>query len=187
MTRDEHRHSQRSLARRVLARERKADIVGAVAAEGGDWHRVARLLAQIPTPANRRRCSAPNTVLVVLLGLAAAAELRALFAYDNGIWLVLDLVFPALFLVAAALVGRYRARGYSLAALLAMLRLGWWALAVAAHQLVSAPAVLVAAQVVVCIAVAALAVLVQHRLLPESSRMGLAPRTDAEGKLVFEE
>ena len=187
MTRGERQQSQRSLERRVLAGERKADIVGAVAGEGGDWQRTARLLAQIPTATNRRRCSALNVVLVALLALAAAGEVLGLFAYDHGIWWILDLLFPVLFLVAAVLVARHRARGYSLAALVAVLRLGWWALSVSVHHLVSAPAGLVAAQVVICVAVAALAILVQHRLLPASSWTSLSPRTDAEGNLVFEE
>jgi hypothetical protein len=180
--------ARRSLERRVLAGERKADIVAAVAAQGGgDWRQTARLLARIPTATSRRRCRALNVVLVALLVAAAVGEVLGLLAYDHGIWWILDLVFPVLFLVAAALVARQRARGYSLAALLAALRLGWWALSVAGHQLVSAPAGLVAAQVVVCLFIAALAILVQHRLLPASTWAGLSPRTDAEGNLVFED
>jgi hypothetical protein len=179
--------ARRSLERRVLAGERKADIVAAVAAEGGDWRRTARLLARVPTVTSRRRCRALNVVLVALLVAAAVGEVLGVLAYDHGIWWIVDLVFPVLFLVAAALVARQRARGYSLAALAAALRLGWWALSVAGHQVVSAPAGLVAAQVVICAAVAALAILVQHRLLPASTWASLSPRTDPEGNLVFEE
>jgi hypothetical protein len=187
MTRDEGHRSQRELERRLLAGERKADIVAAVAAEGGDWQRAARQLAQLPTASNRRRCRALNVALIALLALAAAGEILGLLAYDHGVWVVLDLVFPVLFLVAAALVAGYRARGYTMAATVAVVRLGWWALSVAIHHLVSAPAGLIAAQVVVCAAVAVLAVVVQRRLLPASTWTSLAPLTDAEGKWVFEE
>ncbi len=183
MAGDESHWSQRELERRLLAGERKADIVAAVAAEGGDWQRAARQLAQLPTPPNRRRCRALNVALVALLALAAAGELLGLLTYDHGIWLVLDLVFPVLFLVAAALVARYRARGYTMAATVAVVRLGWWALSVAVHQFVSAPAGLVAAQVVVCVAVAVVAVVVQRRLLPRrpgrASRRGRMPKASS--------
>ena len=187
MNRSESRQLSRNLERRVLGGERKADIVGQAAADGGDWQLVARRLAVIPTPASRRRCRVANRALVVLLALAAAGEVVGLLAYDHGLWLLLDLLFPLLFIAALSSVSRYRARGYTLAVSVATLRLGWWALSVSVHHLVTAPGALVTAQIAVCLAIGVLALLVQHRLLPASSWTSLAPLSDAEGNLVFEE
>ena len=111
-----------------------------------------------------------------------------MLAYEHGIWLLLDLLFPVLFLAALSSVARYRARGYTAAVGVATLRLGWWALSVSVHHLVTAPGALVATQIAVCLAIGVLALLVQHRLLPAtSSWSSFAPQTDAEGNLVFEE
>ena len=188
MNRSERKQLARSLERRVLAGERKADIVGEAAADGDDLQLLARVLAVTPTPASRRRCRWANRALVILLALAASGEVAGLLAYDHGVWLFLDLLFPVLFLEALYLVARYRARGYTLAAGVATLRLGWWALSVSVHHLVRAPGALVASQIAVCLAIGVLALLVQHRLLPATRAWtSLAPKTDAEGRLVLEE
>jgi hypothetical protein len=185
----ERRQLSRSLERRVLAGERKADIVGQAAVDGEDWQAVARALALIPTPARRRRYLWLNRALLGFLALAATGEVAAAFSYDDrSIWLLLDLAFPALFLVALWGVVRFRARGYALAAYLAVIRLVWWAVSVPVHHLVSVPVALLVAQATVCAVVIVLVLAAQRRLLPETRTWNdMKPKTDAAGNLLFEE
>jgi hypothetical protein len=188
MNGSERRQLNRSLERRVLAGEHKADIVSEAAADGGDWSATARIVALIPTPAHRHRYRWLNRLLLALLLLAAAAELLIALAQDaDSWWRLLDLLPLAFFLLPLWPVAHYRCGGYSLAASLAATRLGLLAVHLW-HGSVSVPGGLAAAQLSLCVAVVLLAVFTQRRLLPESRTWtGSGPKTDAAGNLRFEE
>jgi hypothetical protein len=188
MTRREHRQLHRSIEHRVLAGEGKLAIVGQAAADGQDWQRIARWLALIPTPASRRRYRWPNRALICLLALAEFGEIAAALSYgDRSFWLILDFVWPVFLLVAISGVARFRVYGYNGAAAFAVIRGGWWVIAVAMRQEVSLPAALVYAQIALLVAIAVLATVTERLLLPKTRWTDGRPRTDAAGNLLFEE
>ncbi len=176
------------MERRILAGERKADIVGQAAVDGEDWQAVAQMVALIPTPARRRRYRWLNRALMLVLALAAVGEVAGAVSYETGVWLVLVLVFPASFLVALSGVARFRARAYLFANGTAVIRLGWWVFSVAIHHTVDVPVALIAVQIALSAGVIVLAMATLTRLLPATHIwMDVSPKTDAAGTPVFEE
>ena len=192
MTWRKRRQLRSSLEQRVLAGERKADIVGQAAVDGQDWQRMARILALIPTPASRSRYRWLNRVLIGLLVLAEVGEVAAALASaqsygDHSLWLVVDFLWVAAILFVVWEVARFRMYGYSGALAFALLRGVWWVLSVAMRHEVSLPLALVYAQIALLATIAVVATVTQRFLLPKTRWTDSKPKTDAAGVLVFEE
>jgi hypothetical protein len=188
MKRSKQRELQRALERRILAGERKADIVGQAAADGQDWQTYARLVGRIPTPANRQRWRWLNRALTLLTGATAAAWVAGLLSFETGLWLAVALVCP-LFLASTVWgLARYRQRDYYAAAGIGVIGLWVWLLTIAWHSPGLASVALIAVEAVLCGLVLGLALLAVRLLLPTTSMWSNGrPKTDAAGRLTFEE
>ena len=188
MKRSEQRGLQRTLERRILAGERKADIVGQAAADGQDWQAYARLVGRIPTPASRRRWRWLNRTLIALTVVTAAAWVAGLLSVETGLWLAVALACPLLLASTVWGLARYRQNEYYAASGMGVIGLGVWALTLGWQNPGLASGALVAAEAVLCGLVLVLALLTVRLLLPATSMWsdGRA-KTDAAGRLTFEE
>jgi hypothetical protein len=182
----ERRQLHRALARRVLAGESKTAITGQAATDGEDWQSIARMLAEIPTPASRRRYRWLNRALMALLALEAVGEVAARLALPRTWgWWVVCVVVPACYFYALWRVSRFD--GYSVTVTLALLRLLYWTYDVAISHRDVFLAALVTAQVVGSFVLLVLALVTWRRMLPQTRWWTREPRTDASGTVVFEE
>jgi hypothetical protein len=189
MNRRGRREQFLTLERRILAGERKADIVGHAAVDGSDWRALAREVARIPMPANRRRWRWLNRLLLAALVAAAGGQLVAARLVEGGsFWLAMQVLLTVYFVLALVPVARYRLRGYGLACTAGAVGLGWWLYVVAWGAEFPASGALVAAEAFLCAFTLALAMLAQRLLLPATTFWTEArPKLDADGRLVFEE
>ena len=188
MKRSEQRELQRTLEQRVLAGERKADLVGQAAADGEDWQTWARLVARIPTPARRRRWRWLNRGLIALVAATAAVWAVGLAAIESGIWLAVALVGPLL--LASTLWGLAHCRGreYFAASGIAVVGLSVWLYTIAWRSPGLAPPALIAGEAVLCALVIVVALLALRLLLPATTMWtDVKPKTDSAGQLIFEE
>lgn len=189
MNRSERRELGRSLERRVLAGERKADIVGQAAVDGQDWQAIARAVALIPTPSRRRRWRWLNRLLMAVLVAAATCQgASTLLVEGDWFWLVAELTWAFFFLLPPPWIVLYRQRGYGPAMAAGVIALGWWLYAVGWGEEYAASGALVATQVVLCALAIVLSLVTQRLLLPATTIWtDVRPKVDAAGNLVFEE
>jgi hypothetical protein len=185
--RSERRGLQRELERRILAGERKADIIGQAAATGQDWQTLARLVARIPTSASRRRWRWLNRALVTSIAASAAVWAASLFTFETGIWLAVALLGPMLLAASLWGVAHYRQGDYVAAAGVAAFGLHFWLFTIAWHSPGLASGALDAVEAALCGLVIILSLLATYLLLPATSLWGDRPKKDATGQLMFEE
>jgi hypothetical protein len=189
MNRRERKGQFLTLERRVLAGERKADIVGQAAADGEDWRALARVVSQIPTPTNRRRWRWLNRLLMAALVAAAAGQLAAARLVEGDwFWLALQLMWTVYFVLPLASVARYRPRGYSVAMATGVFALAYWFFVVARGDEYAASGALVAAEAALCTLALVLTLVAERLLLPATTMWTeVRPKLDAAGNLRFEE
>jgi hypothetical protein len=188
MKRREQRELQRSLERRILAGERKADIVGQAAADGQDWQTWARLAARVPTPASRRRWRWLNRGLIALVAVTAAAWVVGLAAIESGLWLAVALVGPLLLASTLWGLAYYRGLEYFAASGIAFVGLSVWLYTIAWRSPGLASPALIAGEAVLCALVIVVALVAVHLLLPATTMWtDVKPKTNSDGRLIFEE
>ena len=177
----------KTLEQRVLSGERKAAIYADFPDEH-DSKRVARVLAQIPTPGRREQFGSLNGVLVVAIGLLAAIKvlvvtLLVLTEIPKGA--VLILLAPAINVLLRWMVAKFRGIGY-----LVVIAFGLTSVSnmTEGFEKGSHPVDLAINTVSLsCVALSiVLASVLIKKLLPQTSFF-LTPRKDAAGYPLFEE
>ena len=189
MNRSERRELHRTLEQRVLAGERKADIVGQAVVDGQDWQAIARTVAVIPTPALRQRWRWLNRLLMAVLVAAAACQVAStLLVEGDWFWIVAELTWAFFFLLPLPWIVLYRPRGHALAMTAGVIALGWCLYVVAWGHEAPASGTLIAFTAALCVLAIVLSLVTQRLLLPATTIWtDVRPKTDAARNLVFEE
>jgi hypothetical protein len=188
MKRSERRELRRILRRRILAGERKADIVGWAAVDGLDWQTYARMASQIPTPASRRRWRWLNRALLVAVAACAAGQVAAaVVVAGDWLWLGTLILLTILLVATVPDVVRFRLDGFSWPSIPGSFVLLLWLYYVAYRGTPAAPPALIAVEASLAALLVGISLLEVHLLLPATQWWEGRPKVDAAGILIFEE
>jgi hypothetical protein len=77
--------------------------------------------------------------------------------------------------------------GYNIAFGIAGVRSAWWVISVAMRQEVSLPEAVVYSQIALLASIMIVALVTERLLLPEARWTDMRPKTDAAGRLLFDE
>ncbi|WP_131911536.1 hypothetical protein [Celerinatantimonas diazotrophica] len=176
------------LEERVIAGEKKADIY-APFARMPEAKRVARILAQIPTPQRRAQFKRLNQILMVVIAVLALIKALSVFLYVHqnampygGLYI---LMAPILNIVLIWVIGKYRGIGYLLIVLLGITALSN-VIQSFALQFSGLGSFINVINLFGVIASMALSLILLKNLLPQTNFL-LAPKKDAQGNPTFEE
>lgn len=176
------------LEQRVISGEKKADIY-APFARMPEAKRVARILAQIPTPQRRVQFKRLNQILMMVIAVLALIKSLSVFLYVHqnampygGLYI---LMAPLLNIVLIWVVGKYRGIGYLLIVLLGITALSN-VMQGFALQLSGLGSVINIINLFGVITSMALSLILLKNLLPQTNFL-LAPKKDAQGNPTFEE
>jgi len=187
MTKDERKQLYKSIEKRVLAGEGKSEIY-AEYPDGQDAKLVARVLAQIPTPARRKQFSLLNWTLIIAIGILAAIKLLVvtlLVLTEIPMGAVLILLAPAINIFLMWAVAKFKGVGYLLVVAFGLTGLSkvMEGFEKGAHPIDFA----INATSLLCVTVSiALAIVLMKKLLPQTSFF-LTPKRDESGNPVFEQ
>ena len=187
MNKDERKQLYKTIETRVLAGERKAAIY-AEHLDEQDAKLVARVLAQIPTAARRKRFRLLNWILVIVIGIMAAIKLLVvtlLVLTEIPKGAVLILLAPAINIFLIWAVVKFKGFGYLLVLAFGLTGLSkvMEGFQKGAHPIDFAinliSLVCVSASIVI-------AFVLMKKLLPQTN-LFLTPKKDETGKPIFEE
>lgn len=176
------------LEQRVIAGEKKADIY-APFARMPEAKRVARILAQIPTPQRRVQFKRLNQILMIVIAVLALIKALSVFLYVHqnampygGLYI---LMAPILNIVLIWVVGKYRGIGYLLIVLLGITALSN-VMQSFGLQLSGLGSLINIINLFGVLTSMVLSLILLKNLLPQTSFL-LAPKKDAQGNPTFEE
>ena len=176
------------IEKRILAGERKAEIYAGFAGNP-DAERCASVLAQIPTPAQRRRYSWLNWIFIAILAIMAALKTlgaAAIILSSMPKAFLLILIMPLINIWMIWLAAKFRALGYLLTicfCIISLSKLDWLNAGKSAFAIAA-----IAVNAVLLLAAMAIAWALLRKLLPQT-KLGFAlrPKTDSAGNPQFEE
>ena len=186
MNKDERKQLYRSIEKRVLSGERKADIYSEYPDEQ-DAKLVARVLAQIPVPERRKQFSLLNWILIVAIGILAAIKLLVVTLFvlsEIPKGAVLILLAPAINIFLIWAVAKFKGFGYLLVIAFGLTGLSK---VMEGFEKGSHPLDFSLNTVsLICVAASiAMAAVLMKNLLPQTSFF-LTPKKDEAGNPIFE-
>jgi len=187
MDKDERKQLYKAIETRVLSGECKSEIYAGYPDEQ-DARLVARVLAQIPTPARRKQFRLLNWVLIVSIGVLAAIKLLivtllVLTEIPKGAALIL--LAPVINIFLIWVVAKFRGFGYLLVVAFGLTGVSnvIESFEKGLHPIDFA---INAVSLICVVASIIIAVVLMKKLLPQTSFL-LTPKRDETGNPLFEE